>query len=54
VKYTTKIKQAQLVAKVRIEPKGGDLNEEQVKAIKEDKWGKELISKGMLFIEGVK
>ena len=55
MKYTaTKIKQAQLVGKVKIEPNGGDLNKEQVDEIKKDPWGRELIRKGYLVIEGVK
>jgi len=52
MKYTAKVKQAQTVAGIRIEPKGGDLNEDQVKKIMADKYGKELISKKMLVIEG--
>jgi hypothetical protein len=54
MKYTAKIKQAQLVGKIRIEPKGGDLNADQVTEIKKDPWGKDLIRKGFLVIEGVK
>jgi len=52
MKYTTKIKQVQKVAGIRIEPKGGDLNEDQVKKINGDKYGKALIEKGMLVFEG--
>jgi hypothetical protein len=54
MKYTAKIKQAQLVGKIKIEPKGGDLNADQIAEIKKDPWGKELIRKGVLAIEGVK
>jgi hypothetical protein len=54
MKYTTRVKQAQMIGDVRIDPKGGDLNTDQVKKIKEDPWGKELIRKGALTIEGVK
>jgi hypothetical protein len=54
LKYTTKVKQAQLVGTIRIDPKGGDLTDAQVKQIKADPWGKELIRKGVLSIEGVK
>jgi hypothetical protein len=54
MKYTTKVKQAQYVGKVRIEPKGGDLTDAQVAEIKKDPWGKDLIRKGVLIIEGVK
>ena len=54
MKYTTKVKQAQLVGGVRIEPNGGDLNQEQIDKIKSDPWGKELLQKEFLTIEGVK
>ena len=52
MKYTTRVKQAQKVAGVLIDPKGGDLNEDQAKAIKADPYGKDLIKKGFLHIEG--
>ena len=52
MKYTAKIKQAQKVAGIRIDPKGGELNDEQFKKITGDKYGKELISKKLLVIEG--
>jgi len=52
MKYTTKIKQAQKVAGIHIDPKGGDLNEEQVKKIVGDKYGKELIDKKLLIVGG--
>jgi len=54
MKYTTKVKQAQFVGKIRIEPKGGDLTDADVKVITADPWGKDLIRKGVLIIEGVK
>ena len=54
MKYTTKVKQAQKIATIRIEPKGGDLSEDQFKKIISDPYGKELIRKGMLSIEGFK
>ena len=54
MKYTTKVKQAQLVGGVKIEPDGGELNPDQIEKIKNDLWGKELIQKGFLAIEGVK
>ena len=53
MKYSTKIKQAQFVGKIKIDPKGGDLPKESVDAIIADKWGKDLIRKGMLSIEGI-
>jgi hypothetical protein len=54
VRYKTKVKQAQYVGKVKIEPNGGELTELQAKSIMADPWGKELIKKGVLIIEGVK
>ncbi|MDR2952910.1 MAG: hypothetical protein LBU82_06685 [Treponema sp.] len=54
MKYTTKIKQPQVVGKTRIEPNGGDLNADQVSEIKNDPYGRDLIRKGYLNIEGVK
>ena len=55
MKYTTKtIQQAQLVGGVKINPKGGELKDDEVKRIIADPWGKELINKGALVIEGVK
>ena len=54
MKYTTKISQAQFAGKIRIEPKGGELNDAEVKAVLADPWGKWLIEKGLLTIEGVK
>jgi hypothetical protein len=54
MRYTAKIKQAQLAGKVRIEPKGGELQEAEVKAVMADPWGKELIGKGMLTIDEAK
>jgi len=54
MKYTAKIKQAQKIGGVKIEPKGGELTNEQLAEIKKDPWGRELIRKEMLTIEGVK
>ena len=54
MKYTAKIKQPQTVGGIKIEPKGGELKGEAIKAILSDSWGKELIRKGYLSIEGVK
>ena len=54
MKYTTKVKKAQLVGGVKIEPPGGDLKEAQVKAITADPYGVDLIKKKYLDIEGVK
>jgi hypothetical protein len=54
MKYTAKITQSQFVGSVMIEPEGGDLTEKQVAEIKKNLWGKELIRKGILHIEGVK
>ena len=53
MKYTTKVKQAQFVAGVKIEPSGGTLNNEQVEKIKNDPWGKELIKNEFLSLEDV-
>jgi hypothetical protein len=53
-KYTTKVEQAQLVGNVEIRPYGGDLKDDQVAAIIADPYGKDLIRKGKLTIEGVK
>jgi len=54
MKYSTKLKQPQLIGKIKIEPKGGDLTADQVAEIKKDPWGRELILKGFLTIDGVK
>ena len=54
MKYTTKVKQKQLIGTVEIDPKGGDLKKEQVDIITADPYGKDLIKKGFLTIEGVK
>ena len=54
MKYTTKIKQAQFVGKVKLNPKGGDFSEQEKKEILEEPWGRELIRKGVLIIDGVK
>jgi hypothetical protein len=54
MKYTAKVAQPQIVGGVVIKPKGGEIDQKQLEAIKKDPWGKELISKGILGIEGVK
>ena len=54
MKYTTKVKKAQLVGGVTIDPQGGDLKEDQVKAITADPYGIDLLKKTYLVIEGVK
>jgi len=54
MKYTTKVKEAQFVGGVKIDPKGGDFSEGDVKAIVADAYGRDLIKKGYLSIEGVK
>ena len=53
-KYTAKIKQAQYVGKVKILPTGGELTEAQVNQILNDPYGKDLIQKKILVIEGLK
>jgi len=52
MKYSTKVSQAQTVGGVKINPKGGELSPEDVKKITADPWGKELIAKKALVIEG--
>jgi len=54
VKYTTKVKQAQHVGGAVINPKGGELSADEVKAITANPYGKDLIIKGFLSIDGVK
>jgi hypothetical protein len=54
MKYTAKISQAQYVGSVLIDPKGGELTANQITEIKKDLWGKELIRKELLNIDGVK
>jgi hypothetical protein len=54
MKYKTKVAQPQIVGGVKIDPKGGEIDLKQLEEIKKDPWGKELISKGLLEIEGVK
>ena len=54
MKYSTKLKQVQFVAGVKIEPNGGELSEDQKKAIIADPYGKDLIEKKYLIIEGLK
>jgi len=52
MKYSTKVKQAQLVGGIKINPKGGELSPEEVSKIASDPWGRELIEKKALIIEG--
>ena len=52
MKYTTKVKQAQKVGNVVIDPKGGELTEDQIKLIMADPYGKDLVKKRFLVIEG--
>ena len=52
MKYSTKVKQAQLVGGIKIDPKGGELLPEEVSSIAADPWGRELIEKKALLIEG--
>ena len=52
MKYTAKINQTQLAGGVRIEPKGGEVSPEEAKKIAADPWGRELIEKKALQIEG--
>jgi hypothetical protein len=54
MKYTAKVKQAQYVGTVKIVPCGGDLDEKQKAEIMDNPYGKDLIRKGYLIIEGVK
>jgi hypothetical protein len=51
MKYTAKVNQAQIIGGLRIEPKGGDLTDEDIKKITSDRWGKELLEKKVLVIE---
>jgi hypothetical protein len=48
------VAQPQIVGGIKIDPKGGEINQNQFEEIKKDPWGKELISNGLLEIEGVK
>jgi hypothetical protein len=52
MKYTTRIHQEQFVGTVRISPKGGDLTEVQAAEVKRNKYGKELIEKRILILDG--
>ena len=52
MKYSTKVKQAQLIGGVKINPNGGEITPEEFKKIAADPWGKELIEKKVLLIEG--
>lgn len=52
MKYSTKVKQAQLVGGVKISPKGGEVSPEEAGKIAADPWGRELIEKKALIIEG--
>ena len=53
-KYTTKAKQDQLIGGVTVKQGGGDLSPDEIKAIIADPYGKDLIRKEYLSIEGVK
>lgn len=48
MKYTAKIKEAQLAGGVRLDPTGGEVTDAQAKAIASDPWGKKLIDAGKL------
>jgi hypothetical protein len=52
--YTSKIKQAQYVGGIKILPCGGRLSQEEINAIKADPWGKELLQKKVLVIDGLR
>jgi len=54
MKYTAKIKNVQCVGKVKIVPTGGELTETEKKEIINNLYGKDLILKGYLVIDGVK
>jgi hypothetical protein len=53
-KYSTKVTQSQFIGKVKIDPKGGELTDQEVEEIKGDPWGQELIRKNILTIDEVK
>jgi hypothetical protein len=50
MKYTANISQAQIVGGVKIYPQGGTLSDIQIKAIKKDKYGEELLEKKLLVL----
>jgi hypothetical protein len=50
-KYTAKIKQPQKVAGISLTPKGGEVTEKELKALKKDAYGASLLEKGLLVIE---
>jgi hypothetical protein len=51
MKYTAKISQAQIVGGVKIDPQGGTLSDDQIKAIKKDTYGKDLLEKKILVLD---
>jgi hypothetical protein len=53
-KYSTKATQSQFIGKVKIDPQGGELTDQEVEEIKGDPWGQELIRKNILIIDEVK
>jgi hypothetical protein len=53
-KYTTTATQPQYIGAVKIGPKGGELTDQEVEAIKGDPWGQELIRNNVLLIDEVK
>lgn len=50
-KYTTRIKQPQTVAGIKLSPKGGLLTEREIKSIKKDMYGASLLEKNLLVID---
>lgn len=51
MKYTAKIKEAQLAGGVRIAPRGGEVTDAEARAVASDPWGKKLIESGKLKFE---
>ena len=51
MKYTAKIKEAQLAGGVRLDPNGGVVTDAQARAIASDPWGKRLMETGRLTFE---
>jgi hypothetical protein len=49
--YTTKIKQPQTVAGVKLDPKGGALSEREYKILKKDAYGASLLEKELLVVK---
>jgi hypothetical protein len=50
-KYAATIKQPQMVANVKLDPKGGTLSEREYKTLKKDAYGASLLEKGLLVVE---